>query len=107
MTWWTGEIIAGTVDLKVQMHKVKCVTRTHDSVFVTLHISVQYKTTSKRAHEAFYQLADPVQQLDAFVMDSIRSTIATQDLDSAFSQKDKVSDTVLRNISEKNGWIWL
>ena len=44
-----------------------------DNVFVQLLCSIQYRVIKENAHDAFYELQNPQEQIQAYVFDGIRS----------------------------------
>src|SRR4028119_2079881 len=72
LPWQT---VRGTVSLKVQELQVSVETKTRDDVFVQLLIAVQYFVIPERVKEAFYELSNPIQQIESYVFDEVRSTV--------------------------------
>ncbi len=99
--------IAAKLSLKVQEMQVSVETKTIDDVFVKLLIAVQYQVIPSRAKEAYYELANPIQQIESYVFDEVRSTVPNMKLDEVFRNKDKIADAVkdnLQEIMEKYGY---
>ena len=99
--------IAVKLSLKVQEMQVSVETKTGDDVFVKLLIAVQYQVIPTRAKEAYYELANPIQQIESYVFDEVRSTVPNMKLDEVFRNKDKIADAVkdnLREVMEKYGY---
>mmetsp|Transcript_18944 Transcript_18944/g.23019 ORF Transcript_18944/g.23019 Transcript_18944/m.23019 type:complete len:266 (-) Transcript_18944:315-1112(-) len=91
---WPCEQLVGTVSLRVQQLDVNCETKTKDNVFVNVVISVQYEAIAKAAYDAYYRLANPEVQIQAYVFDVVRSTLPRMDLDESFSSKDDLANSV-------------
>ena len=66
------ESVAAKLSLKVQEMQVGVETKTSDDVFVKLLMAVQYHVIPERAKEAYYELANPIQQIESYVFDEVR-----------------------------------
>lgn len=80
------------------MREYKCKLKTRDDALVTLKVQVVTKITD--FDQMYYSLQDPVQQMQAFVEDSLRGRCATLDVDELFKAKQEIADYVRRNIQE-------
>jgi len=89
-----GEAVAGTVSMRIQELDVKCETKTHDNVFVTISVSVQYHVIVDSVYDAFYKLTNPRQQITAYVGNVVRSTVPRIKLDQVFETKDEIAHAV-------------
>lgn len=67
--------LAGTVSLRVQQLDVRCETKTHDNVFVTINSSIQYQVIPDDVFNAFYTLSNPISQIEHYVFDVVRATV--------------------------------
>jgi regulator of protease activity HflC (stomatin/prohibitin superfamily) len=94
------EKLAARLSLKVQEMQVEVETKTADDVFVKLLIAVQYHVIPDRAKEAFYELAHPMQQIESYVFDEVRSTVPNMKLDEVFRNKDEIAAAVKENLKE-------
>jgi regulator of protease activity HflC (stomatin/prohibitin superfamily) len=94
------EKVATRLSLKVQEMQVEVETKTADDVFVKLLIAVQYHVIPDRAKEAFYELAHPMQQIESYVFDEVRSTVPNMKLDEVFRNKDEIAAAVKDNLRE-------
>lgn len=97
MPW---ESMAGRLSLKVREMQVKVETKTADDVFVKLLIAVQYHVIPERAKEAFYELENPIQQIESYVFDEVRSAVPSMNLDDVFRNKDQIAAGVRTNLRE-------
>ena len=79
-----GYAISGVVSNRLQQLDVSCETKTHDNVFVTLRVNVQYACIPEHEHDAFYALENHTVQIRAYVYDQIRSTVPKITLDKGF-----------------------
>lgn len=57
--------MAGRIDLRVQQLALDVETKTKDNVFVKIPVSVQYHVIPDHMYEAFYNLANPRQQISS------------------------------------------
>jgi regulator of protease activity HflC (stomatin/prohibitin superfamily) len=92
--------VAGRLSLRVQELQVSVETKTEDDVFVRLLIAVQYFVIPERVREAFYELANPVQQIESYIFDEVRSAVPRMPLDEVFQNKDQIADGVKTNLEE-------
>ena len=94
--------IAGNVNLKVRELPVEVETKTKDDVFVKVVVSVQFFVvdTDEGIENSFYKLNSPEHQIQSYVFDSIRSEVPRMELDSVFSEKDKIAVAVKTELSE-------
>jgi regulator of protease activity HflC (stomatin/prohibitin superfamily) len=94
------ESVAAKLSLKVQEMQVTVETKTLDDVFVKLLIAVQYRVIPQRAKEAYYELANPIQQIESYVFDEVRSAVPNMELDEVFRNKDRIAAAVKDNLRE-------
>ena len=92
--------MAAKLSLKVQEMQVSVETKTSDDVFVKLLMAVQYHVIPERAKEAYYELANPIQQIESYIFDEVRSTVPNMELDEVFRNKDKIAAAVKDNLKE-------
>jgi len=92
--------VAAKLSLKVQEMQVSVETKTSDDVFVKLLMAVQYYVIPERAKEAYYELANPIQQIESYIFDEVRSTVPNMELDEVFRNKDKIAAAVKDNLKE-------
>lgn len=93
------ERIAKRVELRVRQLDLTVETKTHDNVFVTIPVSVQFQVSN--AYDSYYRLASPNQQITAYVFDRVRSSLSQLDLDDAFSSKDRIAREIEQTLSQE------
>ena len=99
------ETISARINLKIQQLDVEIETKTKDDVFIHLMVSVQYHVISEKAFEAYYKLAHPEQQIQAFIFDLVRAEVPKLILDDVFSKKDDIASAVREELQdEMNGF---
>lgn len=79
--------VAGTVSLRLQEHNCVIESKTRDNVFVNVKITLQYQILPEAVERAFYTLAAPLQQIEAYVFNSIRGKIPQFDIDDLFVER--------------------
>ncbi len=65
-----------------------------------VNIAVNYRVVSGREREAFYTLSDAKAQIQAYVLDVVRSKIPQMTLDEVFEKKDGRCQAVTQHLSE-------
>ncbi|CAI0547209.1 unnamed protein product, partial [Linum tenue] len=71
-----------------------------DNVFVQLVCSIQYRIVRENADDAFYELANPQEQIQAYVFDVVRALVPRMPLDDLFEQKGEVAKSVLEELEK-------
>jgi regulator of protease activity HflC (stomatin/prohibitin superfamily) len=94
------EQIAGRVNLRLQQLDVEIETKTKDSVFVRMVVSVQYLIREDKVYDAFYRLQDPHNQIKSFVFDVVRANVPKMILDEVFENKEDIAAAVRNELSE-------
>ena len=92
--------IAGRINLKVQQLDVLIETKTKDSVFVKLKISVQFQVVHTNVYDAFYKLESPSDQITSYVFDVVRAEVPKMRLDDVFERKDDIAIAVNRELNQ-------
>jgi len=75
-------------------------TKTKDNVFVVVKVSVQYEVLPEKVEDFFYRLANPRQQMEAYVFDVVRSSVPNIILDDVFTTKDEISERIKTELEE-------
>ncbi len=92
--------LVALLSLKIDQNIITADTKTKDNVFVKVNIAVNYRVVSGREREAFYTLSDAKAQIQAYVLDVVRSKIPAMTLDEVFEKKDDVAQAVTHHLSE-------
>jgi len=95
------DTLPGTVSLRVQQLNVTTETKTKDSVFVKLEVSVQFQVMEDRVRDAYYKLTDPRAQCRSYVNDAVRATVPRITLDDVFTTKDEIASAVRQQLEHK------
>ena len=63
--------------------------KTKDNVFATLGLCVQYQIKPQNTEKAFFSLANPSEQLDAYIENVVRAQVPKMKLDELFESQDE------------------
>ncbi|CAN4120048.1 unnamed protein product [Withania somnifera] len=72
-----GECLSGILSTRICSLDVKIETKTKDNVFVQMLCSIQYRVIRENADDAFYELQNPREQIQAYVFDAQRMQLAS------------------------------
>ncbi|KAK1273498.1 Hypersensitive-induced response protein 4 [Acorus gramineus] len=100
---FAGECLSGVLSLRVQSLDVRIETKTKDNVFVKLVCSIQYRVIRENADDAFYELQNPSEQIQAYVFDVVRAVVPRMTLDDLFEQKGDVAKAVSEELEKVMG----
>ncbi|KAG1360743.1 Hypersensitive-induced response protein 4 [Cocos nucifera] len=100
---FAGECLAGVLSTRVSSLDVRIETKTKDNVFVQLLCSIQYRIVKENADDAFYELQNPKEQIQAYVFDVVRAHVPRMTLDEVFEQKGDVAKAVLEELEKVMG----
>ncbi|KAE9451658.1 hypothetical protein C3L33_16472, partial [Rhododendron williamsianum] len=100
-----GQISSTCFGDVVRLSGFKCV----DNVFVQMLCSIQYRVIKQNADDAFYELQNPKEQIQAYVFDAsrvssvVRAHVPKMTLDELFEQKGDVAQAVLEELEKVMG----
>uniref|UniRef100_A0A5B6YVH0 Putative hypersensitive-induced response protein 4 n=1 Tax=Davidia involucrata TaxID=16924 RepID=A0A5B6YVH0_DAVIN len=100
---FAGECLAGILSTRINSLDVRIETKTKDNVFVQLLCSIQYRVIRQNADDAFYELQNPKEQIQAYVFDVVRAHVPRMTLDGLFEQKGDVAKAVLEELEKVMG----
>jgi len=86
-------------NLRIQQLDVDVETKTHDNVFIDTKVSIQYRVLEDQVADSYYNLENPVAQIESYVFDTVRSEIPMLILDDVFSNKDAVAKSIQQSLS--------
>lgn len=92
------DTIVGRVSLRITQIDLTIETKTKDNVFVSIPISVQTLVHSDNAHDAFYKLANPTEQIRAYVEQVILGYVPQLLLDEVFAKQSSIALEVKREL---------
>lgn len=98
-----GQWLAGVLSTRIYSLEVRIETKTKDNVFVQMLCSIQYRVVKQNADDAFYELQNPKEQIQAFVFDVVRALVPRMNLDELFEQKGEVAKAVLEELAKVMG----
>jgi len=104
---WPISDISGRLSLRIQQMDMTCESKTLDSVFCSISVSVPFRILAEKAYDAFYTLSNPRNQMETYVFNVVRSTVPNMKLDEAFLSKSKIADEVssrLKDVMERYGF---
>ena len=101
------ETIAERVDLRTCEARYVLNGKTKDNVTIGVNVSVQYCVNQAPAqtyeemgiYRSHYMLYNPVEQMESFIADALRSAIPAYDLDQVFDNKDLIAQNVKESIA--------
>ncbi len=96
--WPIIDAIAGKVSLRVNQINLTMETKTKDNVFVTIPISVQNRVRPDRVFDAFYKLANPVEQIQSYVEQVILGHVPGMTLDEVFASQSSIASAVKQEL---------
>jgi len=96
--WPIIDAIAGRVSLRVNQINLTMETKTKDNVFVTIPISVQNRVRPDKVFDAFYKLANPVEQIQSYVEQVILGHVPGMTLDEVFASQSSIASAVKQEL---------
>jgi regulator of protease activity HflC (stomatin/prohibitin superfamily) len=96
--WPILDAIAGKVSLRVNQINLTMETKTKDNVFVTIPISVQNRVRADKVFDAFYKLANPVEQIQSYVEQVILGHVPGMTLDDVFASQSSIAAAVKQEL---------
>ncbi|KAH7840584.1 hypothetical protein Vadar_018877 [Vaccinium darrowii] len=100
---FAGQCLAGFLSTRISSLDVRIETKTKDNVFVQMLCSIQYRIIKYNADDAFYELQNPKEQIQAYVFDVVRAHVPKMTLDELFEQKGDVAQAVLVELEKVMG----
>src|ERR1700758_2990654 len=100
LNWKTPYIdaVGGIVSLRVNQIALTMETKTKDTGFVTIPISVQNRVRPERVYDAFYKLSDPVAQIKSYVEQVILGHVPGMSLDEVFASQFSIAAAVKKEL---------
>ncbi|GAB2227772.1 hypothetical protein Droror1_Dr00009599 [Drosera rotundifolia] len=95
-----GQCLVGFLSTRISSLDVRIETKTKDNVFVQLLCSIQYRVVRQNADDAFYELQNPKEQIQAYVFDVVRAIVPRMNLDDLFEQKGEIARAVLDELEK-------
>jgi regulator of protease activity HflC (stomatin/prohibitin superfamily) len=95
------DTVAGTVSLRTQDRDCVVESKSKDNVFTNIKVSIQYQVLPQSVDRAFYTLANPDGQIEAYVYNSIRGKIPHYDIDQIFLLRNEIAEAVKEEIDSQ------
>jgi len=86
------------IDMRVQQVAIPIETKTKDNVFVKIPVAVQYQVLPHKVFEAYYKLAAPQRQIEAYVYNVILGHVPKMDLDTAYESQQDIALAVKKEL---------
>jgi len=86
------------LDMRVQQVAIPIETKTKDNVFVKIPVAVQYQVLPHKVFEAYYKLAAPQRQIEAYVYNVILGHVPKMDLDTAYESQQEIALAVKKEL---------
>ncbi len=96
--WPFIDSVAGRVSLRVNQITLTMETKTKDNVFVTVPISVQSRVRPEKVYDAYYKLANPVEQIQSYVEQVILGHVPGMTLDEVFASQSGIAAAVKKEL---------
>jgi regulator of protease activity HflC (stomatin/prohibitin superfamily) len=96
--WPFIDKVAGRVSLRVNQITLTMETKTKDNVFVTVPISVQSRVRPEKVYDAYYKLANPVEQIQSYVEQVILGHVPGMTLDEVFASQSGIAAAVKQEL---------
>jgi len=90
--------LAGRMSLRVNQIILTMETKTKDNVFVKIPISVQHRVRPEKVFDAFYKLANPKDQIKAYVEQVILGHVPGMTLDEVFASQSGIAAAVRKEL---------
>src|ERR1700731_124236 len=96
--WPFIDSVAARMSLRVNQITLTMETKTKDNVFVTIPISVQNRVRPEKVFDAFYKLANPVEQIQSYVEQVILGHVPGMTLDEVFASQSGIAAAVKQEL---------
>ncbi len=83
---------------RIRQLDVTCETRTSDSIFCHVVVTLQYRVIPQKAYDAYYRLTDPTHQIQSYIYDVVRSKVPKMTLDEVFGCKKEIAEDVRKRL---------
>ncbi len=100
---WPIHSVVGKVSLQLMEIKTNVAVKTSDNVFLGLPVAVQYRADNDSAGtvKAFYELAEPQEQISSFILNNVRQSAAKMTLEELFQNRDQLQQVVLEELASR------
>lgn len=82
------------INIQQQESDTDVQSKTQDDVFVDLKLAIQYRADPDAIKDAVYKLSNPIEQMESYIYDVVRSTIPKLPIDEVFSKKEEIQTDI-------------
>ena len=94
-------VVAQKASLRITQSNHELGIKTRDNAFIKLPVITQLKVIEDKIAESFYKLDNPINQINAFILNTIRSKAATLDLEDIYTKKNEIAQHVTESLHSK------
>jgi regulator of protease activity HflC (stomatin/prohibitin superfamily) len=98
---WPIAHVVERLDLRIQEIKKSIEVKTIDNMFVHLPVSIMYQVDEDQADQAYYQLQKPDQQIERWVLNTVRANVADIKLENLFTDRGVIAQAVEEELKAK------
>lgn len=95
--------IAMRVDMRTHQSDFEISGKTKDNVNIVLRIASQYQVNGndqEGIYKSYYTLSNPIQQMESYIIDALRSAVPKHTLDEVYDKKDDIAILVQETVSK-------
>ena len=89
------------VSNKLKQDTFKVEIKTKDNCFTKISLAVQYKIEPENTEKAFFSLANPTEQIEAYIENVVRSRAPTMNLDELFESQNDICNQVSNSLHDR------
>ncbi len=93
--------IARRVSLRIAQHDTKVEAKTKDGTFVTMPLSIQFRVLPDHVRESYYNITDPIAQIESLAYNVILAHLPTLTLDDVYSQQSTIGASITHALNEQ------
>lgn len=99
------EVVYSTVNLKQQQIPIRLDAKSVDDTILTIDIKVQFriKGSKEGIYDSQFKLANPRGQIQSYVEDVVRTSVAAQTMQQVFESKTEIADAITETLGENMG----
>lgn len=98
---WPIESKDRTVSLQIQELGISASSLTRDGAQMTLAVQVQYRPKENKYYEAAYVLSRPAEQIESYILNSLRGEINGNTVDGILEAKKQISDRIEKELEKE------
>lgn len=98
---WGISSVVRTLELRLHENRAEVEVKTKDNAFVQMPVSVMVRVNPEKAVDAYYKLNKPNEQINRWVLNSVRSIAAQMTLNELFEDRERIHDGILKEVAPK------